>query len=117
MADLPVIEASSEGVCSFPLSQLPLRSSGPILILFFLYLCFPFFLPSYVKVFFPFLEVSGILPVFNRCSEKIILHVDGFFDVFVGEGEHHVLLLCHLDPTSYFCSSETCSLLINHSGI
>ena len=22
-----------------------------------------------------------------------------FFDVFVGEGEHHVLFLCHLDPT------------------
>ena len=29
---------------------------------------------------------------------QINLHID-FFDVFVEEGEHHVLLLHHLDPT------------------
>ena len=30
----------------------------------------------------------------------IIIHEVMFFDVFVGEGEHNVLLLCHLDPSS-----------------
>ena len=32
----------------------------------------------------------------------IILRIDGFFDVFVGEGEHHILLLHHLDPASSY---------------
>ena len=31
---------------------------------------------------------------------QIILQVDVFFDVFVGEGEHDILLLHHLDPSS-----------------
>ena len=44
----------------------------------------------------PFLEVCGLLPAFSRCPLGIILHADGFEDVFVGEGEHHVLLLHHL---------------------
>ena len=35
---------------------------------------------------------------FSRSSVLIILHIHGFFDVFVGEGEHHVLLLHHFDP-------------------
>ena len=27
---------------------------------------------------------------------QVVLHVDVFFDVFVGEGEHDILLLRHL---------------------
>ena len=27
-----------------------------------------------------------------------------FFDAFVGEGEHNVLLICHLDPSPSFKS-------------
>ena len=46
--------------------------------------------------FLPFLEVYGLLPVFSKCSVRIFLHV-GFFYVFVGGGESHILLLCHLD--------------------
>ena len=40
--------------------------------------------------------------MFSRCSVGMVLHVDGFcfFDVFVGEDEHHVLLLYYLDPAS-----------------
>ena len=38
--------------------------------------------------------------MFSRCSMQLILHVDGFFDVFMGEGEHHILFLHHLDPAS-----------------
>ena len=43
---------------SLPLSQLPLRSSSPILIPFSLSLSlfFPFVLPSFVEAFFPFLR-------------------------------------------------------------
>ena len=72
----------------------------------------PFVLLSYMEGFSPFLEVWGLLPAFSRCFVQIVLHVEaGFFwfvfwgvfwfdcfDVFVGEGELHVLLLCHLDP-------------------
>lgn len=40
--------------------------------------------------------------MFKRCSVQIVIPVDGFsFDVFVGEGEHHVLLLCRLDPAPH----------------
>ena len=34
---------------------------------------------------------------------RIALQVDGFFGVFWGEGEHHILLLLHLDPSSQSC--------------
>ena len=92
---------------SFPISQLPLRSAGPVLIPFFFFfkvsLSLTFFLafvlPSYLESFLPFLEVSSLLPAFIGSSVRIILHavfLFFIFDVVVGEGEHHVLLLCHL---------------------
>ena len=81
------------------------QESGSILIFFSLFSFFfpPFILPSYVEVFLPFLEDSGILLVFNRYAVQSILHVN-FFDVFVEEVELHVLLLCHLNPSlrNYF---------------
>ena len=52
-ADLPVNQLASQGMHSFPLSQLPLRSAGPILIPF---LFFSFFNPV-MWSFLPFLEV------------------------------------------------------------
>ena len=61
-----------------------------------------FVLPSYVEGFLPFLEVYVLLPAFSRCSVLIVLLVDVFFDVFLGEHEHDVLLLCHLDTSPYF---------------
>ena len=39
------------------------------------------------------------MPVFSGCSVQVVLHVDVFFDVFVGEGEHVLLPLCHLAST------------------
>lgn len=42
-ADLPVIYLASQVLCSFPLSQLPIRSAGPILIIFFSLLSLSFF--------------------------------------------------------------------------
>ena len=47
--------------------------------------------------FLLFLEIWGLLPAFSRCSVRIIVHVDFFFNVFVGEGGCHILLH-HLDP-------------------
>ena len=38
--------------------------------------------------------------MFNRCSVEIILHIDVLLYVFMGDGEGHVLLLYHLDPSS-----------------
>ena len=59
----PSKTVASHGIASFPLSQLPLRSAGPVLIPFFsLSFClsfpfFPFILPSYIQGFLPLLEV------------------------------------------------------------
>ena len=53
----------------------------------------------------PFLEVYVLLPAFSRCSVSNDLHVDFFFDVFVGEGECHVLLCHRLDPLGYLNST------------
>ena len=39
----------------------------------------PFVLPSYVEGFLPFLEISGLLPAFSRCSVQTVIHLDGFF--------------------------------------
>ena len=67
---------------SFPLSQLPLRSAGAILIPFFsplLLTFFPFILHSYIEGFLPFLEVQGLLPAFSRGSVEIVLQ---FLQVF-----------------------------------
>ena len=53
-------QLASQGVGSFPLSQLSLRISGPILIPFLfssLSVFSPFVVPSYVEGFFPFLKV------------------------------------------------------------
>lgn len=64
----------------------------------------PTILPSYMEVFLPFLEVWNILPAFGRCFVRIILHV--IFLYICGEGEFHILLLCHLvfPPFSTFSS-------------
>ena len=68
----------------FPLSKLPLRNAGLILIPFFplFSFSFPFVLPNYVEGFLPLLEVWGLLPVFSRCSVWIFLHVVGVFFFF-----------------------------------
>ena len=44
-----------------------------------LFLFFLLFYPVMWRVSCPFLEISGLLPVFSRCSVWIILHVDFFF--------------------------------------
>ena len=79
---------------SFSLLQLPLRNASSILIPFLS--LFSFVLPNYVKSFLPFLKVYVLLPAFSCCSVCGVLHVDGFFDGFVGEGERDVLLLRHI---------------------
>ena len=53
------------------------------------------------------------MPGFSGGSVPLVLHVDlcVCVCVFGGEGEHHVLLLHHLDPTS--CSGHLdCFLLL-----
>ena len=61
-ADLPADYFVSQGVGSFSLSQLPIRSASPVLIpflslsLFFLFFFFLFY-PVMWRVFLPFLEV------------------------------------------------------------
>ena len=85
--DLP---ASKE---TFPLSQLPPRATGPVLIpssLFF------FCLTQLHGDFLALLEVWGPLSAFSRCSVRIIPHVDAFLTYLWGDGELHVLFLCHL---------------------
>ena len=92
---------------SFPLSQLHLRSPGPILILFSLSLTlFSFVLPSFVEGFCSTQLCGGFLTVF-RCLSSSASVQEGFcenrfthrffFYVFVGEGGCHVLLLHHLN--------------------
>ena len=99
MADLPVGLAASQGAGSFPLSQLPLRKAGPILILFFLFFFFLLFYPVIWWVSCPFARFK----VFCQHSVDVLcksFYMEFFFfDVFVGEGEHHILLLHHLNPT------------------
>ena len=83
----------------FPLSQLPPRGAGPIPIPFSLVI---FFCPTQLcGDFLAPLEVCSLLPAFSRCPVRIIPHVD----VFVGEGELHVLLLHHLDLIPSFIIS------------
>ena len=54
--------------------------------------------------FLPFLEVYGLLLVFSICSVQVILHIVFYFDVFVGEGEQHVLssTILILFPSLFF---------------
>ena len=60
---------ASQGADCLPLSQLPLRSVGLVLIPFFpVFFFFHFMLPSYVEGFLPFSEVWVLLPTFSRCS-------------------------------------------------
>ena len=46
--------------------------------------------------FLALLEVWGPLSAFSRCSVRIIPHVDAFLTYLWGDGELHVLFLCHL---------------------
>lgn len=55
--------------------------SGAILSLSF----FPFVVPTYVEGFLPLIEVSVFLPMFSRCSVKMVLYVDVFFFMCVWE--------------------------------
>lgn len=82
---------------SFPLSQNPLRSAGPVLIPFSLFclFLFSFYLTQLHGRFLPFLEVWDLLSALSRCSVRMKILLK---NVFVG-GELHVLLLCHLDST------------------
>ena len=64
--------------CGFPFSfTIPSQESSPdapsLSLLFSVALC------SCVKRFFPFLEVSVLLPAFSCCSVWVILHVDVYF--------------------------------------
>ena len=90
---------------SFPLSQLPLRSASPVLIPFSLLL----------SLFTPLLfssvmwRVSCPFWMFNVfCQHSVDVPCEMFYrwmvlvDVFVGEGEHHVSLLCQLYPLFFF---------------
>ena len=77
---------------SFPLSL--------SLSFFFFFFFFHFVLPSYVEGFLPFQRLKAFCQISVAVLPNI-LHIDGFFYVFVGEGEGiygHVLLLRHLDP-------------------
>lgn len=84
--DYTLIKAEKYGLSS--------RKSSFILSLFF-----SFHSTRLCGGFLAFLEVKD-LPAFNRCSVRIVLHVVFvfFFSVFVGEGEHLVLVLHHLEP-------------------
>lgn len=67
---------------------------------FFLFPClFPFVLSSYVEDFLPFWRSQAFCRSALDFFVGKVLHVDFFFliDVFVGEGEYHILLLRHLD--------------------
>ena len=50
------------------------------------------------------------MPVFSGCSVQVVLHVDVFFDVFVGGANRDLLFLCHLTLPSHhwFLSLPTC---------
>ena len=106
-ADLSVSWVAFQGADSFPLSHVHLRSAGPIQFPF----CFSLFSLSFFLLLY-----SGIWRVFGPfwrfCQHSVDVLCEsfyikffcfcflGFFDVFVGEGECHVFLLHHLDPTS-----------------
>ena len=107
MADLSDSYVASEGVGSSPLSQLPLRSAGPILT--------PFsFSLSHVSPFCSTHLCGGVLALLGggRTSASVQqLFCESFNvstgNVFVGAGEQDVLLLCHLDPAQrLFLDSE-----------
>lgn len=74
-------------------------------------------LRSYVESFLENLGICEILPGFSRMySVRIVPHVDVFFDVFVGGGELHILLVHHLDlglpNVCIFQDSSNCMLKI-----
>ena len=84
-ADLPGWGAS-QGAGAFPLSQLPPRGTGPILICFLLF--FFFFHTQSVETSSPF-EQSGLFCQHSVDNLQESLHVSVFdiFDEFVGGGE------------------------------
>ena len=83
---------------SFSLSQLLLRNASPILILFLLLSFFLLFYPIMSRVSRPFWSFKFFCQHSVDVLCKLFYMQMCFFDVFVGEGECEVLLLCHLDP-------------------
>ena len=71
-ADLPATEGASQSEGTFPLSQLPPRGTGAVLITFF------FFLLSYPVIFLTALVVWDLLLEFSRYSVRTVPHVDIF---------------------------------------
>ena len=79
---------------SFPLSQLPLRSAGPILIPFFPLLAL-FIFPFPTQLCGGFLALFWKSNVFCQPSIDVLWVFFFFLDVFVGECE-----LCPIHPSS-----------------
>ena len=70
LADLPISQVASQGVGSFPLSQLPLRGFSPVLIPFSLSLSLFFICsPQLDGVFLP---LSLRFKVFCQCSVDVL---------------------------------------------
>ena len=90
---------ASQDVSSFSLSQLPLRNASPILIPFLslFFFCTTQLCQEFLALFGG-LSSAGIKLMFsvNRFTCRCVC------DVFVGEGECDLLLLCHLAPPPYF---------------
>ena len=72
-------------MCSLSPSELPLRSASPVLIPLPSLSLFPVVLPSYVKRFLPFWEVSVLLPAFRGCSVWVVLSVVVFICIVMME--------------------------------
>ena len=87
-------------VGSFSLSQLPLRRAGSVLIpVLSLSLFFLLFYPVMPRVSCPFWKFKVFQNSVDILYESFYMQM-GFFDIFVGEVEHHILLFHHLDPSS-----------------
>ena len=86
---------------SFSLLQLPLRNANPVLIPF-LSLSLSLFLllfPVMSRVYCPFWRFKFFCQhSVNVMCESFYMYMC-FFDVFVGEDECDVLLICHLDSS------------------
>lgn len=54
---------------------------------------FSFLLPSFVRIFLVVPIVRNTLPKFSSYFVRIVPYVDIVFVVFMGEGEHSVVLL------------------------
>ena len=82
------------------LSQLPPKSTGPILIPFSLSLLFFFCHTWFHGDFLALSEVWGLLPVFSRCFTRIVPHIDVFLIYLWQEVSSTSCTSTHIDPPS-----------------